>query len=152
MTALVELPINANVGAFQNVYFQNQPQLQSVSGDRQVYIVGIETYSSLHMSGSPLTPGNPIASPADIINATLTLSIAGTLNFLQIPLVSLVRNMVDNNTSEVNNVHVLDVFRIRDTYKVDWTKSYVQTINAPGDAQFSYIFNVYYQYDNDIVD
>ena len=149
MTQLVEVPINSTVGALQSVYFQNQPQLQSITGDRQVYILGIESISALTLPFSPLTPGNAVAAIADLQNATLTLNIAGTLNYQQVPLISMNRTWSNGSTSS----WVADLFRLKDTYKVDWTKSYIQMVQAPiTTPPFSYLFQVYYQYDNDLMD
>lgn len=146
---LVELIIPANAAAFQPIYFQNQPQLLSISGDRSVYIIGMETYSNLHLSSSPMTSGSPMAAPADLRNGTLTLNVAGTLDYQQIPLTSLNRAYVDANAAlgaaGTNNAHVNELFLFEDLYQVDWTKSYVQLITAPpGTVPYSYIFQVYY--------
>lgn len=145
---LVELIVPATAtGKNNQIYFQNQPQLQSISSNKKVYVLGIETYSSLHMSGSPLTSGNTVASPADIINATLTINVAGTLKFQNIPLADLVRIWAEGLTPDgsATNVHTDEVYEFVDLWQVDWTKSYVTLINAPGDAPFSYLFNVYYR-------
>ena len=86
---LIELIIPAGYAANQFFYFQNQPQLQSVRGDRMVYIQAISVYNSNHLTASPLTAGNNVASPTDITNGVLTLNVAGTLLYQQIPLVDL---------------------------------------------------------------
>ena len=146
---LIELIMPANAAAFQPVYFNNQPQLQSIMGDRAVYIVGMETYSSLHMDGSPITSGSPMAVPDDLRNGTLTLNVAGSLDYQQIPLVTLNRTWQDSNAAleaaGYANSHSGDLFLFEDLYQVDWTKSYVQSIlTPPRGVSFSYIFNVYY--------
>ena len=146
---LVELIMPANAAAFQPIYFQNQPQLQSISGDRSVYIVAMETYSSLHLDGSPVTSGSPMAVPDDLRNGTLTLNVAGTLDYQQIPLITLNRTWQDSNAAPeaagYANTHTKDLFLFEDLYQVDWTKSYVQSIlTPPRGVSFSYIFNVYY--------
>lgn len=146
MTTLIELPIGPNAGALQPVYFQNQPQLQSVTGDQTVFILGLEAVSNLILTDSPLTPGNPVAAIGDLQNATLTLNVAGTLKYLMIPLILMHRAF----SYGINSAWVNDVFRLKNTYKVDWTKSYIQLINAPvTEPPYSYLLNVYYQYDED---
>jgi hypothetical protein len=143
---LVELIIPATVtGAMQQTYFQQQPQLQSISGDRQVYVQAIETYTSGQLKGSPLTSGNAVAAPGDIENAVLVLNIAGTLDFNQVPLVDLMRIQNDTGAAFVPFSRML--FELKDIYQVDWTKSYIQTIIAPiTTPPFSYILGVYYSY------
>jgi hypothetical protein len=88
-----------------------------------------------------------MAAPADLLNGTLTLNVAGTLDYQQIPLTSLNRAYVDANAAlgaaGTNNAHVNDLFLFEDLYQVDWTKSYVQLIKAPpGAVPYSYIFQV----------
>jgi hypothetical protein len=143
----IELIVPSTAGANSPIYFQNQPQLQSVRGDRKIYIEGIETFNVNSLAASPLTAGSPVAANADIINATLTLNVAGTLQYQQIPMSSLVRGWVDGLAGSVN-AHVEEIFGFEDLYEVDWTKSYVQLINGPVSAPpYSYIFNVYYRWD-----
>ena len=147
---LVELKIVAGIaGSLQPVYFQQQPQLQSMTGNQKVYVRAIETYTSGMLKGSPLTAGNAVAAPADIENAVLVLNSAGRLNFNQIPLVDLVRVQTDTGGSYVPFSRSL--FMFKDLWEVDWTKSYVQLIVTPGssgttEAPFSYIFGVHYEY------
>lgn len=144
---LIELIIPAGYAANQFFYFQNQPQLQSVRGDRMVYIQAISVYNSNHLTASPLTAGNNVASPTDITNGVLTLNVAGTLLYQQIPLVDLVRTAVDNQTAAaVGNARNHDLFLFRDLFEVDWTKSYVQTLTTIADGPFSYLFNVHYKW------
>jgi hypothetical protein len=142
---LIELVIGASVvSANAQVFFQNQPQLQSITNDKKVYITAIETFSSEMMSGSPLTSGNAVASPAAILNATLSLNVAGTLSFNYMPLSTLVRVWTQAGTTP----HTWDLHKFDSLYQVDWTKSYVTLINAPAATPFSYLFNVYYCYDH----
>jgi hypothetical protein len=143
---LVELIIPATVtAAMQTTYFQQQPQLQSISGDRPVYIQAIETYTDGQLKGSPVTSGNAVAAPGDIENAVLVLNIAGTLDFNQVPLVDLMR--LQNDTGAAFVPFSRQLFLLNNIYAVDWTKSYVQTILAPiTEPPFSYIFGVHYSY------
>ena len=142
---LIELIAPVNAGPQTPIYFQNQPQLQSVINDRKIYVVAAETFNSSQLSGSPITAGNAVPGNADIINATLTLNVAGTLQFQQIPLSSLVRGFLDGAAAPNVNSHHWDLFGFEDLFQVDWTKSYVQLIGAPTlPLPFSYIFNIYY--------
>ncbi len=141
---LIELVVSASiVSANAQIFFQNQPQLQSITNDRKVYIMGIETFSSEMLNGSPLTSGNACASPAAIINGTLSLNVLGTLSFNYIPLVSLVRTWTAAGTTP----HQWSLFEFDSLYQVDWTKSYVQCIGVPAATPFSYLFQVFYSYD-----
>jgi hypothetical protein len=145
---LIELIIPAPAAANSPVYFQNQPQLQSVRGDKKIYIEGIETFNNYGLSGSPLTAGNPVPANADIINMTLTLNVAGTLQYQQIPMSSLVRVWADGIDTGIVNAHVEEIFGFEDLFEVDWTKSYVQLINAPvSTPPYSCLFNVYYRWE-----
>jgi hypothetical protein len=145
---LIELIIPATAAANSPVYFQNQPQLQSVRGDKKIYIEGIETFNSYGLSGSPLTAGNPVPANADIINMTLTLNVAGTLQYQQIPMSSLVRVWADGIATGIVNAHVEEIFGFEDLFEVDWTKSYVQLIGAPvSTPPYSCLFNVYYRWE-----
>jgi hypothetical protein len=140
---LVELIVPATAGANGPIYFQNQPQLQSVLGDKRVYVDAIEAYGQNQIASSPLTSGSPTPTNAQILNASLVLNVAGTLEFQLIPLSVLVRLYVDGNA--VTNAHADQLFEFEELYQVDWTKSYVQLIAAPG-AQVSYLFGVYYHW------
>lgn len=141
---LVELVIGTNVtGNNQQVYFQNQPQLQSISGDRGIYIKGITTYTDDFLSGSPLS-SNTVATATDIKNAVLVLSVNGENAFNMIPLVDMV-----NVQSTTNTPWNWQPFLLKNVCLVDWTKSYVQVITAPGGTPFSYIFKVFYDYEPD---
>lgn len=141
---LIELIVGANiVSANAQIFFQNQPQLQSISGDRKIYIKGIELFSSEMLSVSPLTSGNAVATPAQIINGTMSINVFGTLSFNYIPLVSLVRIWSAAGTTP----HQWDLFQFKGLYQVDWTKTYVTLGNAPAGTPYSYLFNVFYDYD-----
>jgi hypothetical protein len=142
---LLELIIpNTIISANQKVYFQSQPQLQSINMDRKVYIKKIETYSSSHMNGSPLTSGNAVASPAAIINGVLTLNVAGSEDLQYIPLGDMVNLFTD--TGAAYTVRNWEGYFFEDLYQVDWSKSYVQLIGIPAATPFSYIFKVSYDY------
>lgn len=144
---MVELIIGTAVAGFnQTTYFQQQPQLQSITGSRTVFIKAVETYSNQALSFSPITSGSPVASAADLQNAVLTLNIAGTLKFQMIPLANLNR-IIQSPGQACPGVY--DLFQLRNTWEVDWTKSYVTTVSGPTDAPFSYLFGVHYSYEPD---
>lgn len=142
---LLELIIpNTIVSANQKVYFQSQPQLQSIDGSQTVYIKKLETYSSSHMNGSPLTSGNTVASPAAIINGVLTLNVSGTEQLQYIPLGDMVNLQAD--TGGGFTVFNRFPYLFKGIYQIDWSKSYVQLIGIPAATPFSYIFKVSYDY------
>lgn len=141
---LVELVVGANVtGNNQQVYFQNQPQLQTISGDRKIYIKGLRTYTSDTLTGSPLS-ANTVATAADITNAVLVLSVDGENAFNMIPMVDL---LLVQGTASPSNWYP---FLLKNVYLVDWTKSYIQVITPPVATPFSYILEVFYDYQPDI--
>jgi hypothetical protein len=149
---LIELIIPATiVSNNQNIFFQNQPQLQSISDDRKIFVQAIETYSSAHLSGSPLTSGNAVATPADIINGVLTINVFGTELLNMIPLADMVSLVSDTGATFTVRSDLKNPYMFRDLYQIDWTKTYVKIINAPaGVLPRSYLFKVHYCYDNDI--
>lgn len=143
---MVELIVGAAVTAMNPIYFQNQPQLQSVQGDKQVWIQAIETYSNQAVLSSPLTAGNAVATPRDIKNGVLVINVAGTDQYRYMPLAILNRVLPDNTTAANFVPSVYDLFLFADLYKVDWTKSYVQVTTTPSALPFSYLFGVYYYF------
>lgn len=146
---LVELIVPAGVtGANSQIYFQNQPQLQSISGDRRVYIKEIEAYTADTLVGSPLSNGNTMVTAADIFNAVLICSIDAENAVNQIPLSKLC-NVVAPGSFTPNNY---DPFILKNTWRMDWTKSYLQVITAPINLPKSYVFGVHYDYEPDYED
>lgn len=147
MFQLVELIISATVtGNNQFTYFQQQPQLQSTSANQTVYVKAIEVISSQALTLSPLTAGSPVANEAAIMNGVLVLNIAGTLKFQNIPL-ALLNRIIQSPGAACPGV--FDLFQLRNTWAVDWTKSYVTTVGTPIGAPFSYLFGVHYSYEPD---
>lgn len=143
---LVELVVGANITQNNSdIYFQNQPQLQSISGGVQVFACGIEVYNVNDISASPLTAGNAVASVADLANATLTLSVNTNYQFLKLPL-----NAMHRNSSAAGGSSVQDLFLLNDILQIDWSKSFVTVVAAPGAVPFSYLFGVYYRYSTDV--
>ena len=146
---LVELVIPATVvGNNQQTYFQNQPQLQSISGDRRIYVKKITAYTDESVNSSPLTSGNPIATAADLINGVLVLSAQGENAFNMIPL----SDLSDIAGAASATPYKYFPFLLKNTWRLDWTKSYVQTETAPASAPFSYLFGVSYDYEPDYDD
>lgn len=146
---MVELIVPASItGTNSQVYFQNQPQLQSISGKERIYIKSIEAYTSDTLTGSPLSNGNRMATAADIINATLVLSIMGKNAVNLIPLSDLCK-VTAPGTFTPNNFMP---FCLRNQWSIDWTKSYVQIINAPLNLPMTYDFGVHYDYEPDYND
>jgi hypothetical protein len=143
---LVELIVGTGVtGNNQDVAFQQQTQLQSTGLQGQkVYIEAIETYSSTALAVSPLTSGNPIASPADIANATLTLVEASDKEVKKdIPLANLNRTWA---TAGAFVPPYQPLFTFFDTWAISWTKCYVTLVATAPVRPFSYLFGVYYSY------
>lgn len=142
---LVENIVNVQQANAQ-IYFQNQPLLQSITGGQRVYIRAIETYSTNALTKSPLTSGSNVASPTDIKNAVLVLSVLGTESLRMIPLSDLNRTWADaaNYTP-----FVIQPFCLVDMWGIDWTKSYVITVAAAASVPFSYLFGVHYEYSTD---
>lgn len=147
---IVELLIPATItGNNQQTYFQNQPQLQSVMGDRRVYIKRIEAYTDENLIGSPLSNGVAMATAADLQNAVLVLSIEGENQINMIPLADL--STVYSSSASTTPVNY-QPFLLKNQFRVDWSKSYVQTITAPVAVPFTYVFRVDYDYEPDYED
>lgn len=146
---LVELVVQA-VGINSQVYFQQQPQLQSTLGSQMVYIKAIETFSNTALTNSPITTANPVATPADMTNTTLTMVESGTENKKMIPLARLNRSFASATTFAPFPPPLL---RFKNFYTVDWTKCYVTMVTASvTPTPFSYLFGVYYDYGPDYYD
>lgn len=143
---LVELIIPATVtGNNQQTYFQNQPQLQSISGDRRIYIKKITTYTDDDITGSPKSSGIAAATAFDLRNGALTMSIQGENAFNLVPLAEFSQL---TNPGSATPYRMMD-FLLKNTWRMDWTKSYIQTITAPPTVPYSYLLGVYYDYEPD---
>jgi hypothetical protein len=118
-------------------------------GDRRVYIKSIEAYTDDTLVGSPLSNGVGMATAADLQNAVLVLSIDGENQVNMIPLASL--SNIYANSATLSPVN-FQRFILKNQYRVDWSKSYVQTIQAPGAVPFTYVFRVDYDYEPDYED
>lgn len=146
---MVELIIPATItGNNQQVYFQNQPQLQSIDGTRRTYTKMIETYTNDTLVGSPLSNGNAMATAADILNAVLVLSIGGENAENQIPLSDLCKVTAPGTFTPNNYVPYI----LKNQWRLDWTKSYVQIITPPLNLPKTYLFGVHYDYEPDYED
>ena len=142
---LIEVFVAASVtGANSRVYIQNQPQLQTIANDRTIFIKAIEAFSVEQITKSPLTSGNSVANAAAMKNATLTVVSKGTEDLQQIPLALLCRNLGSTAVP-----HVWEPFLLDNLFQVDWSKSYVQMVEAPS-GPFSYLFGIHYSEAADI--
>lgn len=140
---LVECIVAAAVTANQDIYFQNQPQLQSISGDKRVYVKMLETFSVKAIAKSPLTAGANVATQADLQNAVITLNEKGTENKKYIPLTRLNNIFSETGANFVPSSWVPLLFK--DVFEIDWTKSYITMLAAPSGA-ISFLFGVHYDY------
>jgi hypothetical protein len=131
----------APTGNLQSFAFEQQPQLQSISGDKQVYVKSIAVYTADEMVISPLSPQNATMQSADINKALLILSVAGVLEFLQVPLCELHKFQGTVAPSQ------FWPFAVRNLYQIDWTKSQVQFAVPPATpVPFSVLFGIVYDY------
>jgi hypothetical protein len=138
---LVELNVVANATAGSRIYFQDQPQLRSQSG-QLIYIDSITPLSSAVLPVAPSSQ-NPVVGRADFINAVLTLNVDGKEDRLYIPLSEL--NPIDADTALPSVPYVRERLVWNNLYKVDWTKSYIQLSQVATLAPpFSYVFGVWY--------
>lgn len=149
---MVEVIITAAItGQNAQTAIPQQNQLQSVTGDKKVYVKCIESYTSDDLTLSPLTTGSAVATAADLANAVLTLRVKGADLIKQVPL-SRMRGIFG-----ANGPSNYDLWELKDTYEIDWTQSYITTLAVPGSggttaAPFSYLLGVHYSYDADPID
>lgn len=143
-TVLVQVPISAAAQANKTFNFEQQQQLQTIFGDQRVVVEAIETYTVAAIAKSPVNTNLPVATAADLANATLTLQFGTFQGVWQMPLVSLNRVLPDQSNYAPG---VIDLMLFREMVRVDWTKSFVQLVDtAPTATPFAYLFNVYYDY------
>lgn len=146
---LVELLVGVGVtGNNQDVYFQQQPQLQSFGlTGQKVYIEAIEVFSNAAVTTSPITTSSPVATPADIQNATLTLVEDSDKEVRKdLPLAMLNRTW-PSTPGFVPSQQLL--YLLRNCFAISWTKCYVTVVLAPSVVPFSYLFGVHYSYSPD---
>lgn len=148
---LVNLIIPVTVSSqILDTNFQQQPQLQSITGDKSIYIKAIEAYSSADVLIDPLS-SNVVAAAADLANGVLTFRMKGTDLIRQIPL-SRLRALASG--APANYFQWL----FKNNYEIDWTNSRVTTLLVPGVGAgttappFSYLFGVHYDYEPDAID
>lgn len=140
---MVELIVPATVtAANQDVYFQMQPQLQTLLNDKNIWVKGLATYSDQALAFSPQTTGNPVATAADIQNATISLNIHGRENFRQMPLADL--NKIWDMTG--GTPFTWQMLLLKNLRFIDWTKSKITVVAPPVAPPFSYLFGVHYDY------
>jgi len=142
---LIENIVNSQQNQGQ-YYFQNQPQLQSVTGGQKVYVRCIESYVNTTVTASPLSSGNTIATPADIQNTYLVISVNGTEQLRRIPLGRM--NPIIPNAGTYSPA-VWEPLTFIDLWAIDWTKTYLQTAAAVSVTPMSFLFGVWYDYSID---
>lgn len=132
--------------ANQQYLFKPQPLLQSITGAQRVYIRAIKAYCTNAAAKSPLTPGNTVASPADIQNAFLVLQVFGTERFRYVPLAEM-----NNTWTDTANYAPFqqNIFRLKNIWGVDWTQSYIKTGGAVSAVPLSFLFGIYFEYSDD---
>lgn len=142
------IPGTVTTGNIDTV-FQQQPQLQSITGDKKIYVKAIEAYTSSDVLQSPLS-GTVGPNSTDLANAVLTFRIKGTDLIKQIPL-SRLRPLTSGSPSNYNQ------WLMKNNYEIDWTNSRVTTLIQPGTGGttapvFAYLFGVHYDYEPDVVE
>jgi hypothetical protein len=131
----------APTGNLQTFNFEQQPQLQSISGDKQVYVKAISVFTADTLVISPLSPQNGSLLSADINKVVMILSVAGVLEFLQVPLAEF------NKFQGTVAPSQYWPFAPRNLYQIDWTKSQIQFLVPPTTpTPFSVLFGVVYDY------
>jgi len=126
--------------------FNQQPQLQSITGGQRVFVQAIRSYSSNAVGGSPFTQGNVMPTAADIQNTTLTLSVLGNLRIRNLPLAEL--NAIWSDTAAYVPF-TLSPFLLCNIWGIDWTQSYITTVLGAHAANVSFLFGIYYAYSTD---
>jgi len=144
----IYIPAPANTPALTQLPIPQQSLLQDVMGKEPVYIRSIDAYSSANLTGIIAQPGLAIASPADINNGLLTLSVEATLDYKQIPL-SRMNPFIPDAANY--SAAVQDPFLLADMSTIDWTQSYITTIiAAPTTTAFGYVLGIGYLYKSDL--
>lgn len=145
----IYVPIAANATAGQTFPIPQQNLLQDIEGNEPVYIRRIDAYCTTTISGIPNQIGLPVATPADLINAVLTLRVQATDQWHWLPLAI----MNPYNSDAANYVpSVQDPFLLADTTTIDWGQSYITLLeDAPTTSAFGYVFGVHFLYLRDMV-
>lgn len=143
---MVELIVPAGTAGFNTrITFQNQPQLQTISNDRQIWLSAIQTFTTDTIAGSPITSGSPAATAADVLNGVLILKSLGEDRYNQVPLSRLL-GVQSVSTTPWN----WQPFLFRNALNIDWQKSYITILTPPaGVLPYSYLFSVDYKYTPD---
>lgn len=136
---MIELVIPAGSAATR-FNFPDIPQLRS-DVTKDIWIRGINTYSvdSITLDFN----GNAVAPFASLQTASLTLYVQGSESVFRIPLVMLLNTFLIS----ANPVAWTEELNQFDNLEVDWTKSYVSTPVAFGNAAaMAFVFGIeYYQ-------
>src|SRR5688572_12382720 len=118
---LVELLVEDISGNGSTMNFQDQPLLRTQEGNR-VYIQAIEVYAANTLATMPSS--NVVIPAAQIINATLTLSINNFFQIKQLPLAR--QNPIYADTGAPFVPYTPNIFEFDNLSDVIWTESYVQ--------------------------
>jgi len=136
---MVELIIPALATATR-FNFPDIPQLRS-DVTKDIVVRAIEVYS---IEAVPLSfNNNAVTTLANLLKSSLTLYIEGEESIFRIPMVKLL-NINSNNAAAP--VLWLDEINQFDNLQIDWTKSYITTPTAYGNAAvFSFVLGISYK-------
>ena len=139
---LIEISITVQpVGRLSTFNFGQQPLLQSISGDQQVFVKSIAAYTSDMLALSPITPNNTVLLAADVSNTILNIDTGGKFSFHRLPFVELLKFQGTTAPSQ------FWPYEVNDIWQIDWTKSEVQFLNATASVvPFSVVFGITYDY------
>jgi hypothetical protein len=122
-------------------FTDTQTTMMRSDGDKDVCIYRIRTFHNLSL---PLSVGgNPVASPAQVQNAFLTLYILGNEQLNEISLTS----MLDQQNALADDFNPMVPFYTA-PLRVDWTNSFVE-FAAPGaddTPAYSFVFEFEYEW------
>ena len=137
----LELPVPAGFEGGKINFTDTQTTLMRCDGDKDVAIYSIVAYHNLVL---PLSAGgNPVATPAQVNNAFLTLYILGNQQINQVSL----QRFLNQQNGAANQWNAREFFRTA-PLRVDWTNSFVE-LAAPGTAEtdaYSFIFEFEYEW------
>ena len=140
-TVLVEVIVPATATSPGRFPFTDQPYLRT-DNEKTVVIDAIELISDQALTNSPIST-TPVATAAEITNGVLTLNVEGFEDFQSVPLATL--NRINADTAAGFVPWVNDLFALNEVKRINWQKSYIQTVVAPIAPPFSYLFQVYYR-------
>lgn len=138
---IIEIPVsNAGLGAQGRLLIGDQPQLRTQS-DQVVVIQALQSFDAVAVPYAPSGAVN--ATVAQLSSAYLVLNIFGYENLQYIPM-NLLNNLKSSDTA-VQRFFSDRIFELNQQFRVDWSKSYIQTtvaIAAP--ANVSFLLGVHY--------